>query len=133
MQRSTPGSHINRRKRENGSAHHNRAERHQNHQNEQKPSSRTQQNPNGIIFSAVQGAVKSAVQDMMQNKQRKKRSSENSMRRKISHNLMAHQKNKIRKHQNVGDDFYNFSYFHIQIILQNKPALSVKFSNYILK
>ena len=29
---------------------------------------------------------------------------------------MTHKKNKVREHQNVGDDFKYFSYFHIQII-----------------
>ena len=133
MQRTAPRSHINRRKRENRAAHHNRAERHQNHQNEQNPDGRAKQNPHGIVFSAKRRTVKSAVQNMVQNKQRKKSRPENSMRRKIAHNLMAHQKNKVRKHQNVGDDFHNFSYFHIQIILQNAPVLSGEFSNYILK
>lgn len=98
MQRSAPGSHVDRRKRKNRATHHNRAERHQNHQSEQKPRSRAQQNPHGIIFSAVQGTVKAAVQNVMQNKQRKKSRTENSMSRKIAHNLMAHQKYKVRKH-----------------------------------
>lgn len=114
MQRTAPGSHINRRKHKNRATHHNRAERHQNHKREQKPRSRAQQNPHGIIFSAVQGTVKAAVQNVMQNKQRKKSRTENSMRRKIAHNLMAHQKYKVREHKNVGDDFKKFSHFHIQ-------------------
>ena len=114
MQRAAPESHVNRRKRKNRATHHNRAERHQNHKRKQKPRSRAQQNPHGIIFSAVQGTVKAAVQNVMQNKQRKKRSPENSMRRKIAHNLMAHQKNKVREHKNVGYDFKKFSHFHIQ-------------------
>lgn len=114
MQRAAPGSHVDRRKRKNRATHHNRAERHQNHKRKQKPRSRVQQNPHGIIFSAVQGTVKAAVQNVMQNKQRKKRSPENSMRRKVSNNLMAHQKNKVREHKNVGYDFKKFSHFHIQ-------------------
>ena len=133
MQRPAPESHINRRKRKNRSAHHNRAERHQNHQSKQKPNCRAQQNPHGIVFSTQRRTVKSAVQNVMQNKQRKKRSPENSVSRKVPHNLVAHQKNKVRKHQNIGDDFKNFSNFHIQIILQNIPTLLGKYSDYILK
>lgn len=114
MQRSASGSHVDRRKRKNRAAHHNRTERHQNHQSEQKPRSRAQQNPHGIIFSAVQGTVKAAVQNVVQNEKRKKRSPENSVSRKVSNNLVAHQKNKVREHKNVGDDFKKFSHFHIQ-------------------
>ena len=124
---------LYRRKRENRSAHHNRAERHQNHKRKQKPSSRAQQKPNGIVFSSQRRTVKAAVQNVMQNKQRKKRSPENSVSRNVPHNLVAHQKNKVRKHQNIGDDFKNFSNFHIQIILQNIPTLLGKYSDYILK
>lgn len=114
MQRSAPGSHVDRRKRKNRATHHNRAERHQNHKRKQKPRSRAQQNPHGIIFSAVQGTVKAAVQNVMQNEKRKKRSPENSVSRKVSNNLVAHQKNKVREHKNVGYDFKKFSHFHIQ-------------------
>ncbi len=133
MQRPAPGSHINRRKRKNRPAHHNRAERHQNHQGKQKPRCRAEQNPHGIVFSSQRRTVKSAVQNVVQNKQRKKRGSENSVSRKVAHNLVAHQKNKIREHQNVGDDFKKFSNFHIQIIFQNIPTLLGKYSYYILK
>ena len=70
---------------------------------------------------------------MMQNEQRKKRGLENSVRWKIPHNLVAHQKNKVREHQNIGDDFKNFSNFHIQIVFQNIPTLLGKYSDYILK
>ena len=116
MQRAAPGSHVDRRKRKNRATHHNRAERHQNHKRKQKPRSRAQQNPHGIIFSAVQGTVKAAVQNVVQNEKRKKRSPENSVSRKVSNNLVAHQKNKVREHKNVGDDFKKFSHFHFFFI-----------------
>ena len=51
---------------------------------------------------------------MVQNEKRKKRSPENSVSRKVSNNLVAHQKNKVREHKNVGYDFKKFSHFHIQ-------------------
>lgn len=38
----------------------------------------------------------------------------NSMCRKIAHNLVAHQKNKVRKHQNIGDDFQYFFHVHFE-------------------
>lgn len=39
------------------------------------------------------------------------------MRRKIAHNLMAHQKNKIHKHQNVGNNFKNFLHVYFDFPL----------------
>ena len=105
VQRATPRSHLNGGKFKNGTAHHHAGKRHQKHQKEQQQIGRAEQDALAVEMPFGKGTEKSRIQKMVDEKQKEERDTQATVGIQISRELVGHQKQKVRKHQDVYENF----------------------------